>query len=145
MTLALLGKQIMNETTNKKREKVIEAAVEFAERTHCLTRGHIMSTIPQQDRRYCEAMASFHIEQSAKRDAMNPRPTVHDWLEDFADEDNGDYMRDCEECGVTFRCHKRRVSPCKKCWIKFAEGVVVEKNRALQARIEAALSPSEAD
>lgn len=44
-----------------------------------------------------------------------PDPTPHDYPEDAADEDNGQYMHKCRVCSATFIAHKRRWDVCKLC------------------------------
>ncbi len=54
--------------------------------------------------------------------------TPRDWIEDLADDDNGQYQKTCDKCGLEFQCHKHRLPTCKLCWIKFATSVVIEHN-----------------
>lgn len=82
--------------------------------------------------RYCTAneLASLRAERdelALERDALK-RAALCDWAEDFADTDNGEYRHLCPSCGMTFSGHKRRVGECKRCWIKFAEQIVIKHN-----------------
>lgn len=56
------------------------------------------------------------------------RVTKHDYIEDFADEDNGNYQHQCRECDAPFRGHKRRISTCKSCHLTYLEGMAREIN-----------------
>jgi hypothetical protein len=75
-------------------------------------------------------------------DAME-RLDVRDWIEDFVD-DNGRYSHTCSTCGNHFLGHKRRVSECKKCWIAFAEKIVIAHNAAALPRaVDEAIAQAE--
>ena len=63
-------------------------------------------------------------------DVWDARPfTPRDWIEDYADTDNGCYAHLCPNCGESYAGHKHRVGECKSCWIEFATQCVIEHNQ----------------
>ena len=52
-------------------------------------------------------------------DVMALPRSPRDWIEDYADEDNGCYQHTCDTCKELFYGHKRRPRNCKSCWIEW--------------------------
>lgn len=67
------------------------------------------------------ARLAAEVERLKAESVMRPRRSPLDYIEDYADEDNGCYQHKCDLCGEFFYGHKRRTNICKACHLKGVE------------------------